>query len=196
MAKQFPELADPLIKFIEEQKIYFVATAATEGKVNLSPKGHDSLKVTGPNELIWMNLTGSGNETAAHLSDTNRMTIMWCAFDGPPRILRVYGSAETIHPRDAEWDACAKHIPSQVGSRQYYKMKIDLVQTSCGYAVPLYEYASERDVLRDWADKKGRTGVEDYWEEKNTTNIDGLPTGVLGYLRMKSAERKATKIKK
>lgn len=180
MAKQFPELADPLIKFIEKQKIFFVATAAAEGRVNLSPKGHDSLKVTGPNELIWMNLTGSGNETAAHIADTNRMTIMWCALEGPPRILRVYGEAQTIHPRDPDWAACEKLIPAETGSRQYYKMKIDLVQTSCGYAVPLYEYEGERDVLRDWADKKGRNGVEDYWDEKNQTSIDGLPTGVLG----------------
>jgi pyridoxamine 5'-phosphate oxidase-like protein len=179
MAKQFPSLEEPLIRFIEQQKIYFVATAAAEGKVNLSPKGHDSLKVTGPNEIVWMNLTGSGNETAAHLKDTNRMTIMWCAFDGPPRILRVYGTAQTIHPRDAEWKDCTELLPAQTGSRQYYKMTIDLVQTSCGYAVPLYEFEGEREVLRDWADKKGRSGVEDYWEEKNVTNIDGLPTDIL-----------------
>jgi len=180
MAQQFPELAAPLIKFIEKQKIFFVATAAKESRVNLSPKGHDCLKVTGPNEIIWMNLTGSGNETAAHIADTNRMTIMWCAYDGPPRILRVYGKAEIIHPRDAAWASCEKLIPSEVGSRQYYKMNIDLVQTSCGYAVPLFDYQGERDVLRDWADKKGRDGVEDYWDEKNQTSIDGLPTGVLG----------------
>lgn len=180
MAQQFQELAAAHTKFIEKQKIFFVATAATEGRVNLSPKGHDSLKVTGPNELIWMNLTGSGNETAAHLADTNRMTIMWCAFEGPPRILRVYGEAETIHPRDPAWETCEKLIPAETGSRQYYRMKIDLVQTSCGYAVPLFDYEGERDVLRDWADKKGRDGVEDYWDEKNQTSIDGLPTGVLG----------------
>ncbi|WOF74685.1 pyridoxamine 5'-phosphate oxidase family protein [Parvibaculaceae bacterium PLY_AMNH_Bact1] len=180
MAQQFQELAAAHTKFIEKQKIFFVATAAQEGRVNLSPKGHDSLKITGPNELIWMNLTGSGNETAAHLADTNRMTIMWCAFEGPPRILRVYGEAETIHPRDPAWEACEKLIPVETGSRQYYRMKIDLVQTSCGYAVPLYEYEGERDVLRDWADKKGRDGVHDYWDEKNQTSIDGLPTGVLG----------------
>lgn len=179
MAQQFDHLSDGLTKFIDAQKIYFVATAAKDGRVNLSPKGQDSLRVTGPNEIIWMNLTGSGNETAAHLEDTNRMTIMWCAFDGPPRILRVYGTAETIHPRDTAWAECEKLIPVETGTRQYYRMKIDLVQTSCGYAVPLFEFQGERDVLRDWADKKGRDGVEDYWEEKNQTSIDGLPTGIL-----------------
>ncbi|MEQ9519899.1 MAG: pyridoxamine 5'-phosphate oxidase family protein [Parvibaculum sp.] len=180
MAQQYENLADAHVNFINQQKIYFVASAARDGRVNLSPKGHDSLKVTGPNELIWMNLTGSGNETAAHLRDTNRMTIMWCAFDGPPRILRVYGQAETIHPRDAAWATCEKLIPSEPGSRQYYRMAIDLVQTSCGYAVPLFDFQGERSVLRDWAEKKGRKGIEDYWEEKNQTSVDGIPTNVLG----------------
>lgn len=180
MAQQFSELAAAHQKFIAKQKIFFVATAAKDGRVNLSPKGHDSLKVTGPNELVWMNLTGSGNETAAHLADTNRMTIMWCAFESAPRILRVYGTAETIHPRDAAWDACAKLIPSEAGSRQYYRMKIDMVQTSCGYAVPLFAYEGERDVLRNWADDRGPEGIREYWEEKNQTSIDGLPTGVMG----------------
>jgi len=180
MAKKFAELGAPLIKFIEQQKMFFVATAAKDGRVNLSPKGHDCLKVTGPNEIVWMNLTGSGNETAAHLADTNRMTLMWCAFEGPPRILRAYGQARTIHPREADWDACEKLIPSEMGSRQYYRLAIDMMQTSCGYAVPLFEYEGERDVLREWNLRKGEDGIQNYWEEENQTSIDGLPTGVLG----------------
>lgn len=180
MAQQFDALSEPLRKFIAAQKIFFVATAARDGRINLSPKGHDSLRVTGPSEIVWMNLTGSGNETAAHLIDTNRMTIMWCAFDGPPRILRVYGSAQTVHPRDAAWEDCTRIIPSEVGARQYYKMTVEMAQTSCGFAVPRFDYLEERQVLRDWAARAGDEGIADYWQENNRNSIDGLPTGIFG----------------
>jgi hypothetical protein len=120
----------------------------------------------------------AGNETAAHLRDTNRMTLMWCAFDGLPRILRVYGSAETIHPRDAQWAACAGLIPPPVGARQYFRVHVDLVQTSCGYAVPLMDFVEDRQVLTQWAEKRGSEGVRDYWSEKNRISLDGLPTGI------------------
>ncbi len=120
-----------------------------------------------------------GNETAAHLIDSNRMTIMWCAFEGLPRILRVYGEAETIHLHDLAWDECTSHIPAPVGARQYYRLKIDLVQTSCGFSVPLMDFDQQRDVLTKWAEKRGDEGVHDYWEKKNTVSIDGLPTGIL-----------------
>lgn len=179
MAQQFPELADIHQKFIRNQKIFFVATADAEGRINLSPKGHDSLKVISPNEILWMNLTGSGNETAAHLAKLNRMTLMWCAFDGPPRILRAYGTAETIYPHHKDWEECAGLIPHEVGTRQYYRMKVEMVQTSCGYAVPLYDYTGDRPVLKEWSDKKGPDGIRDYWEEKNQISLDGLPTGIL-----------------
>jgi hypothetical protein len=179
MGQQFNELSAAHRDFIERQRVFFAATAAKSGRVNVSPKGSDSLKVLGPNEVLWMNLTGSGNESAAHLADTNRMTIMWCAFEGPPRILRIYGTARTIHRRDEGWAFCEEEIPAELGSRQYFKVQIDMVQTSCGYNVPLFEYSSDRDVLRNWAQKKGADGISDYWEEKNQTSIDGLPTGVL-----------------
>ena len=179
MAEQYPELSTELTEFIHRQQMYFVATAAQDGRVNLSPKGQDSLRVLGPTTLLWQNLTGSGNETAAHLLDRNRMTIMWCAFEGLPRILRVYGHAQTIHPRDDEWSECAQIIPEQTGTRQYFKMTVDLVQTSCGYAVPLMDYRQQRDVLEKWADKRGRSGIRDYWQEKNVRSLDGLPTRVL-----------------
>ncbi len=178
MAEQFGALSEELISWIDNQHIYFVATAAREGRVNLSPKGQDSLKVTGPNQLCWLNLTGSGNETAAHLLDNNRMTIMWCAFEGLPRILRVYGRAQTVHERDPEWQACIELIPPTIGARQYFVVDIELVQTSCGYAVPLMDFQEDRQVLGQWADKRGRDGVRKYWSEKNTQSIDGFPTNI------------------
>ena len=147
MAEQFESLSTELIEWINRQHVYFVATAARDGRVNVSPKGQDSLRVLSEREVLWLNLTGSGNETAAHLQDVNRMTLMWCAFEGQPRILRLYGQAETIHPRDDQWQTCTTHIPAPVGARQYFRLRVDLVQTSCGYAVPFMDYVEDRDVL-------------------------------------------------
>ncbi|PCJ53728.1 MAG: pyridoxamine 5'-phosphate oxidase [Planctomycetota bacterium] len=179
MSDKYPSLSIELSEFIARQHLFFVATAARDGRVNLSPKGHESLRVLGPNEILWLNLTGSGNETAAHLLDSNRMTLMWCAFEGPPRILRVYGEAKTIHPNHAEWDSCVEYIPAPVSGRQYFKLKIDLVQTSCGFTVPFMDYQQDRDILEKWSEKRGEDGVRKYWQEKNTTSIDGFPTGIL-----------------
>lgn len=179
MAEQFSSLSPELIEWIGDQHVYFVATAARTGRVNLSPKGQDSLRVVDANQLIWLNLTGSGNETAAHLIDSNRITLMWCAFEGLPRILRIYGSAETIHPRDTAWDSCAALIPPPTGARQYFRVHVDLVQTSCGYAVPLMDYNQDREILSAWAEKRGPRGIQDYWAERNQVSIDGLPTRVL-----------------
>ena len=180
MAEQFPELSDELSQFIAAQNIFFVATAAPDGRINLSPKGQDSLRVLNSHEILWMNLTGSGNETAAHLTESNRMTMMWCAFEGPPRIFRVYGRAQVFHPRDSRWTEFSTQIPSTVGSRQYFLVSIDLVQTSCGYAVPLMDYVEDRRVFSSWAEKKGEEGISEYWEEKNQFSLDGKPTGILG----------------
>ena len=178
MAQQFAALSSELIEWIGEQHVFFVASAAKEGHVNLSPKGQDSLRVISENELLWLNLTGSGNETAAHLLDSNRLTIMWCAFAGPPRILRAYGHAETVHYGDPAWQACTETLPAPIGARQYYKVHVDLVQTSCGYAVPLMEHQEDRQVLDMWAEKRGAEGVQAYWQEKNTKNINGKTTGM------------------
>ena len=180
MAVQFPELSDELSQFIGEQKIFFVATAAPDGRINLSPKGQDSLRVLNPQEILWMNLTGSGNETAAHLAEFNRITMMWCAFEGPPRILRVYGTAQVFHPRDARWGEFSTQLPSTTGTRQYVLVSIDLVQTSCGYAVPFMNYVEDRRVLSTWAEKKGEEGISEYWQKRNQLSIDGKPTGILG----------------
>lgn len=178
MAEQFDTLSPELAEWIGRQHLFFVATAARQGRINLSPKGQDSLRVLGEREILWLNLTGSGNETAAHLLDINRMTLMWCAFEGLPRILRVYGEAHTIHPRDPEWADCAELIPPPLGARQYFKLRVELVQTSCGYAVPFMDFVEDRQVLTQWAEKRGPDGIRDYWQEKNRLSIDGLPTGI------------------
>lgn len=176
MADQFDSLTDEHQNFIARQKIFFVATAARDGRVNLSPKGEDSLRVTDATEILWLNRTGSGNETAAHLLDVNRITMMWCAFEGPPRILRVYGQATAIYPDDDRWAECVSRIPDSVGARQYFSVAIGLVQTSCGYGVPLYDYREDRTALTKWADKKGATGIRDYWTEENALSLDGKST--------------------
>ena len=180
MAEQFESLSPELIDWVGQQHVFFVATAGRDGRVNVSPKGQDSLRVVNEREIVWLNLTGSGNETAAHLKDVNRMTLMWCAFEGLPRILRVYGSAEVVHPRDRAWQELSHLIPPPVGARQYFRMQLDLVQTSCGYAVPLMDFAEDRQVLTQWAEKRGPEGIRDYWQEKNRMSIDGLPTGIEG----------------
>ncbi|MGB7241468.1 MAG: pyridoxamine 5'-phosphate oxidase family protein [Sulfitobacter sp.] len=178
MAKQFEAISDAHRAFIEAQHIFFCGSAGPSGRVNISPKGMDSLRVLGPNRIIWRNLTGSGNETAGHLAQINRMTLMWCGFETQPMVLRTYGAARTVHPRDADWDSLNSHFPPSAGARQIYDLAIDLVQTSCGYAVPFLDYREERDVLAKWADDKGAQGVQTYWETRNQTTIDGAPTYV------------------
>ena len=176
MAKQFDHINEDQRAFIEEQPIFFTGTAGPEGRVNVSPKGMDSLRVLGPNRILWLNWTGSGNETAAHLMQVNRMTIMWCSFGKRPLILRTYGTARTIHEGDAEWGDLLAHFDHVAGARQIYDVSVDLVQSSCGFAVPYMENPRERDTLSIWAEKKGRDGVRDYWAERNTRTIDGEPT--------------------
>ncbi|WP_377189898.1 pyridoxamine 5'-phosphate oxidase family protein [Ruegeria meonggei] len=179
MAKQFPELDDAQRKFIEEQHMFFVGTAGTEGRVNISPKGMDSLRVLGPNRIAWMNLTGSGNETAGHLLEVNRMTLMWCSFTTRPLILRTYGTARTVHVGDEGWDELAALFPTHRSARQVYDLEIDLVQTSCGYAVPFMEYQSERDTMQKWVDGKSDDQIQAYWTDRNHQTIDGKPTRAL-----------------
>ncbi|MDX1491056.1 MAG: pyridoxamine 5'-phosphate oxidase family protein [Pseudohongiellaceae bacterium] len=180
MAEQFPGLNEKIRDFIARQHIYFVGTAAGEGRVNVSPKGRDSLRIIDDNKVIWLNLTGSGNESAAHILDNNRMTIMFCSFDKQPLILRLYGKARAIHPRDSEWDSLLSQFEETVGARQIFELDIDLVQTSCGYAVPKYSFETERDTLKNWAEKKGPEEVEKYWRDNNVNSMDGLPTNILG----------------
>ena len=178
MAKFFDAIEEKHSAFIAKQQMYFVATAAADGRVNLSPKGYDSLRVLGPNRVIWLNLTGSGNETAAHLQEVNRMTIMFCAVEGAPLILRLYGTAQTVHPRDEAWAELSAHFKDSPGNRQIFDMQVESVQTSCGFAVPFFDFVGERDTLRKDAEHKGTDGIQEYWEKKNVVSIDGLPTGL------------------
>ena len=178
MARQFDAIAPAHRKFIEAQHIFFCATAAPRGRVNLSPKGMDSLRVLGPNRIAWLNITGSGNETAGHLLADPRMTLMWCSFTAQPLILRCYGTARAIHETDPDWAEMAGLFPPQRSARQVFDMEIDLVQSSCGYAVPLMDYAGERDTMDKWVAQRSDSELRAYWAEKNTTTLDGLPTGI------------------
>ncbi|MFQ5507852.1 MAG: pyridoxamine 5'-phosphate oxidase family protein [Leptospirillia bacterium] len=177
MGKQYDRISERHKAFIAGQHIFFVATAAN-GRVNLSPKGLDSLRVVGDNRVLWLNLTGSGNETAAHLLQNDRMTLMFCAFSGDPLILRLYGTARAVHPGDGQWEALAAHFPDIPGARQVLDMHVDLVQTSCGFGVPEMDFKQNRQVLTDWAEKKGDAGVRAYWAEHNRSSLDGNPTGI------------------
>jgi hypothetical protein len=179
MAQQYESLSEKLMTFIENQKIFFVGTAIAEGRVNVSPKGMNSLRVLDKNRVIWLNVTGSGNETAAHVQDNPRMTIMFAAFEGSPMILRLYGAARAVHRRDADWSELYAQFDPEPGARQIFDLSVDLVQTSCGMAVPLYEYQEDRQQLSLWAQKKGEAGIEEYWQEKNQLSIDGQPTHIV-----------------
>lgn len=179
MARKFAHIGDEIRKFIEKQKMFFVGTAGAEGKVNISPKGMDTFRVLGENKVVWLNLTGSGNETAAHLLENGRITIMFCAFEGDPLILRLYGTGTALHPRDKQWSEYIGLFPQFVGARQIICIDVDLVQTSCGFAVPLYEFAGERQKLTQWAQSRGAEGIREYWGTNNTRSLDGKPTGIL-----------------
>jgi hypothetical protein len=179
MAQRYSELSQDLIRFIRNQNMFFVATAPEEGNVNLSPKGLDTLRVLDSNTVAWLNVTGSGNETAAHVLENGRMTLMFCAFEGKPMILRLYGTATVVHPRDAEWAELIGHFDALPGARQIFVLNVELVQTSCGMAVPLFNYQGQRGQLTDWAEKKGLEGISEYWDKKNRVSLNGRPTGIL-----------------
>lgn len=176
--KQFSEISDQIRGFIENQKIFFIGSADTDGRVNVSPKGADSLRIVDGNRVVWMNLTGSGNETAAHMLANNRITIMFCSFEGKPMILRLFGQGRVVHSGDSEWDELAALFSPHTGARQFFDISVDLVQTSCGFQVPFYEYKGDRDMLEKWTERRGREGIEEYWQETNQLSIDGKPTGI------------------
>lgn len=174
------KLTPSFTKFIEKQIMFFVATAAPDGRVNVSPKGLDSLKVISPTEIIWLSVTGSGNETAAHLMQSPRMTLMFCAFDGEPLTLRTYGDAEVIHPRDDAWDDLYALFPDYAGARNIFRLSIDLVTTSCGTSVPEMSVVRKRaeTELVPWYADMGEEGVTAFWQKKNLLSIDERPTGI------------------
>ncbi|WP_333004983.1 pyridoxamine 5'-phosphate oxidase family protein [Vibrio coralliilyticus] len=178
MGKQFSELSDKHIAFIEQQKLYFVGTAADSGSVNLSPKGGDSLRVISPTQIAWLNLTGSGNESAAHVLNNQRMTLMFCAFEGAPLILRAYGQASVLHNKDAEWKKYVSLFPESVAARQIFILDINMVQSSCGMSVPYFTYVGDREDLAKWSEKQGTEGIEKYWLKKNQKSIDGFESEI------------------
>ena len=183
MATLYDTLEPQLVRFIERQQMFFVASAAADGRVNVSPKGLDSFRVLGPNRVAWLNGTGSGNETAAHTALDPRITLMFCAFEGKPWILRLYGHARTVQPGDADWDELSSLFPPLLGARQVFDIAVRECQTSCGFGVPLYDFIGQRDLMHSWADRRGPEGVVRYQRQKNARSIDGfdahLPASVL-----------------
>ncbi|HEX9962441.1 MAG TPA: pyridoxamine 5'-phosphate oxidase family protein [Pyrinomonadaceae bacterium] len=178
MAKFYERLDEKLEKFIGEQKVFFTASAASEGRVNLSPKGIDTFRCLDDKRVAYLDLTGSGNETAAHLAENGRITIMFCSFSGKPLILRLYGQGEVIRPAHELWEKLRENFPDYSGERQIILINIEAVSTSCGFGVPVYEFKRERNELIKWAEKKGDDGIRQYWKDKNQKSIDGLPTHI------------------
>lgn len=181
MGKQFTSIQLAHREFIERQHIFFNASAASIGRVNLSPRDVAALRILDPNAVIYLDRTGSGNETAAHLLADGRLTLMFCAFEGAPMVLRLYGHARIVHRHSPEYNLLlAAHyggveVP---GARQIAFLNVESVQTSCGMNVPFYDYVGERDQLTRWAEVKGEAALEDYRRHKNSVSIDGLPTGM------------------
>lgn len=173
-------LTDRNIEFIERQPMFFVATAAADARVNVSPKGMDTLRVVGPNRIVWINLSGSGNETAAHVAANGRMTLMWMSIDDRPLILRAYGSATVTHPRHDRWDELAASFGDLGGSRQVFDVEIDDVASSCGSGVPIMTVEAQRGdtVLEPFYAAMSAEELAGYWTRKNVESIDGLPTKI------------------
>jgi len=179
MGQRYSEITDQLEEFIKNQKLFFVGTATADSRVNISPKGMDSLRVLNKNRVIWLNVTGSGNETSAHVQELPRMTIMFTAFEGKPMILRLYGEARVIHINDPEWNELYPLFEPLPGARQIFDLSIDLIQSSCGMSVPFYDYIDEREQLKDWAINKGDESIKEYWKDSNQISLDGKPTRIL-----------------
>jgi len=179
MAVKFESINKAHKEFIEKQKMFVIGSAGADGFINVSPKGMDSFKIIDENRVIWMNHTGSGNETSAHVQENGRMTIMFNSFDKAPLILKLYGKAIVIHDKDDRWEEMSSHFVEFIGARQFFEMKVELVLTSCGFGVPQYKYIGERNSLQKWAKSKGREGMKVYWSEKNTKTLDGVDTNII-----------------
>lgn len=177
MGKVYDQIGDDLRKFIEKQPMFFVATAplSAEGHVNVSPKGLDTFRILSPNRVAYLDMTGSGNETSAHINENGRITFMFCAFKGSPMIVRLYGTGRTVLPETPEWDALVPNFETYYGYRQIIVADITRVATSCGYSVPLMELVGQRDTLIKWAKAKGDDELVAYRQQKNQYSIDGLP---------------------
>ncbi len=174
MADKFDMLHQKHIEFIEQQQIFFVASAGCEGLINLSPKGMDTLKIIDSSKLVWLNYIGSGNETAAHINQNSRLTIMFCSFEKKPLILKVFGRAEEVRSTHSDFSKYSNHFNNIRGARQIFVVEIDSVLTSCGYGVPLYEFKSQRDTLTKWLDNKSNDELQEYQQKNNTISLDGV----------------------
>ena len=177
MGEVYEALEDRHVRFIGKQHVFFVATAprADDGHVNLSPKGLDTFRVLGPRSVAWLDLTGSGVETLAHLRENGRIVVMFCAFEGPPNILRLHGRGEAVRPGHADFAALRALFPPMPGVRSVIRVALERVSDSCGYAVPRLRFEGEREQLFAWAERRGEDGVAAYQREKNAASIDGLP---------------------
>jgi hypothetical protein len=181
MAKQFERIEPAHAAFIKQQHIFFTASAAATGRVNVSPRGADAFRILDPNAVAYLDETGSGNETAAHLRASGRLTIMFCGFENVPMIMRLYGQGRALPRGNVEYDALlatAFNNREPPGARQIIRLNIEMVQTSCGYGVPLFDYKEDRPTLRRWAENKGEDGLAAYRGEKNVFSIDGFATGI------------------
>ncbi|HVE45707.1 MAG TPA: pyridoxamine 5'-phosphate oxidase family protein [Acidimicrobiales bacterium] len=178
MARTYDAVDDRLATFLRAQHVFFVATApsGSDGHVNLSPKGLDgTFAVLDPHTVAYLDLTGSGVETIAHLRENGRIVVMFCAFEGPPRIVRLHGQGEAVAAGDPRFDDLAGHFPARPGIRSVIVIAVERISDSCGYGVPLMRYEADRDRLDRWAERKGPEGIAEYQAEKNAESIDGLP---------------------
>jgi Pyridoxamine 5'-phosphate oxidase len=180
MGKRVSVITPELQNFIGEQSVFFVASAplSANGHVNVSPKGLDTFRVLGPRQVAYLDLTGSGNETAGHVAENERLTIMFCAFSGRPQIVRLYCRARVVVRGGAEWPSLIKQFPSHPGRRQVIVGDVEFVQTSCGYGVPEMKFVSRRETLTRWAEAKGDEGLVEYRRIHNRSSLDALKTPV------------------
>ncbi len=176
MGKVHDQLDESLTRFIERQHVFFVGTApdSPEGHLNISPKGLNTFRILGPTSVAYLDLTGSGIETVAHLRQNGRITILFCAFEGRPLIVRLYGRGRVVEPGDPDWDALIGRFPEYPGIRSIIVVDLERVADSCGFAVPLYEYRGERSQLIDYAEKKGPKAMAQYRARENRASIDGI----------------------
>jgi hypothetical protein len=177
MGKLYAELDERNAEWIRAQRVFFVATAplAGDGHVNCSPKGLESFAILGPREVAYVDLVGSGIETVAHLRENGRIAFLFCAFEGPPRILRLHGRGEVVEPGDPEWEPLARRLPRHPQARAIVRARLTRIADSCGYGVPLHRYEGQRTQLAEWAERKGEAGLRTYVEEHGARSLDGLP---------------------
>jgi predicted pyridoxine 5'-phosphate oxidase superfamily flavin-nucleotide-binding protein len=178
MGKLFEAMLPEHEAFIRNQHMFFVGSAPKDGHVNISPKGHDALRIISPSQVAYLDLTGSGNETSAHLTDNGRITFMFIAYEGAPMILRLYGRGRVVLPETPEWTEWIEAFDLLPGTRQIIVADIHAVKTSCGFSVPYFTYAGERDLLQKWAAQKGEAGLTAYRREKNAVSMDGIVTPI------------------